>query len=278
MIVSMPNISRSAIFSMPGISREMPIDRLQEIVARLRAPDGCPWDREQTHQSLRSALIEETYEVVDAINRSDDANLREELGDLLLHVIFHSQLAEERGVFDFEQVAGDICEKLVRRHPHVFGDQLASDTEEVLKQWEQIKRAEKGADASMIDGRDSALPALMRAQNVQKKAARVGFDWPDTTGVLEKLDEEIREVREAVETGNAPDIEEEIGDLLFTVVNLARKFKVDAESALSASTSKFIRRFQDVEASLAAEGRTMDTESLAELDARWNRAKSTAAQ
>lgn len=256
----------------------MPIDRLQEIVARLRAPDGCPWDREQTHQSLRSALIEETYEVVDAINRSDDANLREELGDLLLHVIFHSQLAEERGVFDFEQVAGDICEKLVRRHPHVFGDQLASDTEEVLKQWEQIKRAEKGADASMIDGRDSALPALMRAQNVQKKAARVGFDWPDTTGVLEKLDEEIREVREAVETGNAPDIEEEIGDLLFTVVNLARKFKVDAESALSASTSKFIRRFQDVEASLAAEGRTMDTESLAELDARWNRAKSTAAQ
>jgi len=251
----------------------MSLDRLHEIVSRLRAPDGCPWDREQTHASLRAALIEECYEVVDAINRSDDSNLREELGDLLLHVVFHSQLAEERGVFAFDEVAADICEKLVRRHPHVFGDDAAADTDEVLQRWEHIKRQEKGAGASIIDERDSAQPALMRAQNVQKKAARVGFDWKQADEVFLKLEEEIAELRAAIVEGHKDAVEDEMGDLLFTVVNLSRKLKVEAEMALSASTAKFIRRFQCVEESLAADGRAVENTSLDELEIRWNQAK-----
>jgi MazG family protein len=252
---------------------DLSVNRLHEIVRRLRAPDGCPWDREQTHQSLRTALIEECYEVVDAIDRGDDANLREELGDLLLHVVFHSHLADERGAFDFDGVAADICEKLVRRHPHVFGDDSAANTEEVLQKWEQIKRTEKGEGASVIDGRDSALPALLRAQNVQKKAARVGFDWSETEPVFEKLSEEIAELREAVGGGDALAMEDELGDLLFTVVNLSRKLKLDAETSLTAATNKFIRRFQVVERSLAADGLRMEDTPLAELDVRWNAAK-----
>jgi len=252
----------------------MSLDRLHEIVSRLRAPGGCPWDREQTHASLRAALIEECYEVVDAINRSDDSNLREELGDLLLHVVFHSQLAEERGVFAFDEVAADICEKLVRRHPHVFGDGTAADTDEMLQRWEQIKRQEKGDGASIVDERDSAQPALMRAQNVQKKAARVGFDWKQADEVFLKLEEEIAELRAAIAEGHKEAVEDEMGDLLFTVVNLSRKLKVDAEMALSGSTTKFIRRFQCVEASLAADGRAVENTSLVELEVRWNQAKS----
>lgn len=253
----------------------MSIHQLHDIVSRLRAPDGCPWDREQTHESLRTALIEECYEVVDAINRSDDANLKEELGDLLLHVVFHAQLAQERGVFAFDEVAADICEKLIRRHPHVFGDESASDSEEVLKQWEQIKRKEKGDGASVIDARESAQPALMRAQNVQKKAARVGFDWAHADEVFSKLEEEIAELREALAKGEKESIEDEMGDLFFTLVNLSRKVKVDAESALTASTAKFIRRFQLVESSLAADGLSMEKTPLAELEERWVQAKAT---
>ncbi|MFY8215127.1 MAG: nucleoside triphosphate pyrophosphohydrolase [Chthoniobacterales bacterium] len=249
------------------------MQRLFEIVTRLRAPDGCPWDREQTHASLRGALVEECYEVVDAINRSDDANLREELGDLLLHVVFHAQLAEDRGAFDFDGVAADICEKLVRRHPHVFGDDSAMDSEEVLRKWEQIKRKEKGEGASILDGRDSAQPALVRAQNVQKKAARVGFDWSEADPVFAKLEEEIAELREALQSGRTDAIEDEMGDILFTMVNLSRKVKVDAETALSAATAKFIRRFQWMESDLAAEGKSVEQTELAELEERWIRAK-----
>lgn len=251
----------------------MNISRLGEIVERLRAPDGCPWDREQTHTSLRSALVEECYEVVDAINRSDDANLREELGDLLLHVVFHAQLAEERGAFAFDQVAADICEKLIRRHPHVFGDASVSNTEEVLKNWEQIKRQEKGEGSSVIDHRESALPALMRAQAVQKKAARVGFDWSEADAVFEKLEEEIAELRAALAEGSRDGIEDEMGDIFFTVVNLSRRVKVDAETALAASTSKFIRRFQLVESALAGEGKNVEDTDLDELERRWAQAK-----
>lgn len=249
------------------------MQQLFDIVTRLRAPDGCPWDREQTHASLRGALIEECYEVVDAINRSDDANLREELGDLLLHVVFHAQLAEARGAFAFDEVAADICEKLIRRHPHVFAGDSALNTEEVLQQWEQIKRKEKGEGTSILDSRDSAQPALMRAQNVQKKAARVGFDWSEAAPVFDKLSEEIAELKEAMHDGRQESVEDELGDILFTVVNLSRKVKVDAESALTQATNKFIRRFQQMESDLTAEGKCIDQTSLEELDARWNQAK-----
>lgn len=253
------------------------VSRLQEIVTRLRAPDGCPWDREQTHSSLRSALVEECYEVVEAINRADDPNLQEELGDILLHVVMHSHLANEREAFTFEQVVETVCEKLIRRHPHVFGDTNAANSQEVLKQWEQIKRAEKGGEASVLAGLPAALPALMRAQNAQKKAARVGFDWDSAAPVFEKVDEELAEVRSAIEQGDTHAVEEEIGDLLFSVVNLARKLKVDSETALTAATSKFVTRFQAVEAALAETGQKIEQATPEEMNRLWDEHKRAAA-
>jgi MazG family protein len=251
-----------------------PLARLRAIVTLLRSPDGCPWDREQTHESLRGGLLEEACEVIDAIDRSDDANLREELGDLLLQVIFHADLAGERGAFTLEDAAREVCDKLVRRHPHVFGDVDAADTGAVLRQWEQIKRAEKGAGAGIMDGIPRALPALIRAQNVQKKAARVGFDWPDAAGVIDKFREEVAELSVEIDQGNTPQIEHEIGDLLFTAVNMARKLGVEAELCLERATQRFLARFRDMEASLAAEGRRLEDADPAELDALWEQAKS----
>ena len=248
-----------------------PIGRLREIVARLRAPDGCPWDREQTHASLRGALIEECYEVVDAIERADDANLKEELGDLLLHVVMHAQMAGERSAFTLEEVAAEICEKMIRRHPHVFGDKLANDSAAVLRQWEQIKRTEKGKPTGILDALPNSMPALLRAQNAQKKAARVGFDWPDVGPVFEKMQEEILEVRAALAAGDARAVEDEVGDILFTAVNLARKLHVDAETTLAAATNRFIKRFQAVESELG--DRKMEETPLAELDRIWDRIK-----
>ena len=250
------------------------LTRLKEIVARLRAPDGCPWDREQTHSTLRASLIEESHEVIDAIERSDDANLREELGDLLLQVVMHAQLADERGAFTLEEIATTVSEKMVRRHPHVFGDKLASDSEAVLKQWEKIKREEKGENAGVLDGVAASLPALLRSQTLQKKAARVGFDWPDVGPVYEKLAEEIAEIRDAVGKNDAAEIEAEIGDLLFSAVNLARKLGVDAETALAGSNKRFSSRFRHIEQSLRADGRTFEGTSLEELDRIWEQAKS----
>ena len=247
--------------------------RLKEIVARLRAPDGCPWDREQTHSTLRSSLIEESHEVIDAIERSDDSNLREELGDLLLQVVMHAQLADERGAFTLEEIACTVSEKMVRRHPHVFGDKLASDSEAVLKQWEKIKREEKGGNGGVLDGVAISLPALLRGQTLQKKAARVGFDWPDVEPVYEKLAEEIAEIREAVKSKDPTAIEAEIGDLLFSAVNLARKLGVDAETALSGANKRFLTRFRHIEQTLRAEGREVDGTSLEELDRLWEQAK-----
>ncbi len=249
------------------------VSRLQEIVTRLRAPDGCPWDREQTHESLRASLVEECYEVIEAIQRSDDANLREELGDLLLHVVMHAHLGGERDAFTFEQVVEGICEKLIRRHPHVFGDASADDSTQVLKQWEQIKRAEKGGNASVLAGLPAALPALLRAQNAQKKAARVGFDWDEASAVLDKVDEEIAELREAIALGKTREIEDEMGDLLFTMVNLSRKLKVDGETALVAATNKFVRRFQAVEAAITAQGRRIEEATPDEMNAIWEEIK-----
>ncbi|MEI6071489.1 MAG: nucleoside triphosphate pyrophosphohydrolase [Verrucomicrobiae bacterium] len=246
------------------------IHRLRDIVARLRAPDGCPWDREQTHASLRGALIEECYEVIEAIERADDANLKEELGDLLLHVVMHAQMARERSAFTLEEVAADICEKMIRRHPHVFGDKPADDSAAVLRQWERIKREEK-KPSGVLDGLPASMPALLRAQNAQKKAGRVGFDWPDVEPVFEKMQEEISEVRDALSAGDAKAVEEEVGDILFTAVNLARKLHVDAETSLASATNRFIRRFQAVEAELG--DRKMQETPLAELDEIWNRIK-----
>lgn len=249
------------------------VSRLIGIVERLRAPDGCPWDREQTHESLRAALVEECYEAVEAIVRADDANLREELGDLLLHVVMHAHMAGERHAFTFDEVVEGVCEKLIRRHPHVFGGATAGDSGEVLKQWEQIKRAEKGQDASVLDGLPASLPALLRAQNAQKKAARVGFDWGEAGEVFSKLDEEIAELREALASGSPKHVEDEFGDLLFTAVNLGRHLGVDAETSLAASTSKFIRRFRALEAALASRGLRVEECSAAILEEAWGEAK-----
>ena len=254
-----------------------PLERLRAIVARLRAPDGCPWDREQTHASLRTALVEETYEVLAAIEADDDVNLCEELGDLLLHVVMHAQMASERGVFDFDAVARGIGEKMVRRHPHVFGEDRLADSAAVLVRWEEIKRQEKAkaghapgeAEPSRMDGLPPSLPALMRAQKLQEKAAKVGFDWPEISGVQAKVHEEIAEI----EAATPETVGEEIGDLLFAAVNLARWHRLDAETALRHATDKFARRFRHVEAALQARGQAWEAATFEELDALWNEAK-----
>lgn len=250
-----------------------PLERLGAIVQRLRAPGGCPWDREQTHESLRGLLVEECHEVIEAIESCDDANLREELGDLLLHVVMHAQLASERGAFEFSDIADTICEKMIRRHPHVFGGSQLENSEAVLKQWDEIKRAEKPGRKGALDGIAGGLPALLKAQTVQKKAARVGFDWPQIEPVFAKIEEETIEVREALASGDAKALEDEIGDLLFSVVNLARKSGVDAETALGATVRRFTRRFEFIEQRLEASGKTMTESTLEELDGLWEQAK-----
>lgn len=253
-----------------------PVERLRQIVARLRGPGGCPWDQEQTHASLRTALVEETYEVLAAIDASDDANLREELGDLLLHVVMHSQMARERGAFDFDAVAAEIGDKMIRRHPHVFSDDRAADSVAVLRRWEEIKRAEKGDKATktgVLSGLPASLPALMRAQKAQEKAGRVGFDWPSIDQVAAKIHEETAEVAKATEEGDAEAVAEEIGDLLFAAVNLARWHKLDAERTLNRATDKFVRRFESIEAALEKQGKRWEEASFAELDALWDAAK-----
>ncbi len=256
-------------------NRQPPIQQLRAIVARLRAPDGCPWDREQTHASLRAGLIEEAYEVVEAINTRDDANLREELGDLLLQAVFHAQIAEEEGRFNFDDVARVISEKLLRRHPHVFGEDRCANSAEVLRKWDDIKRVEKGthADASALDGISHGLPALMRAEKVQKKAARVGFDWTETAPIAAKIREDLQEVEVEIAQGTTEKVEEEIGDLLFSVVNLARKVKIDGETALQRATDKFAARFRQVESLARERGLVLEKLSLVELDRLWDEVK-----
>ncbi|MEO8439771.1 MAG: nucleoside triphosphate pyrophosphohydrolase [Spartobacteria bacterium] len=248
--------------------------RLCEIVAQLRALGGCPWDREQTHESLVPGLLEEAYEVAAAIRAQDDANLREELGDLLLQVVMHAQIAREEGRFGIEEVSREVVEKLVRRHPHVFGESEARDTGAVLKQWDEIKRAEKkSGDAAYFSGLTRSLPALMLAQKAQTKAARVGFDWSDLANVIAKVDEELAETKEAIAAGETNAIAEEIGDLLFAAVNLARKKGLEAETVLAASTEKFITRFHAMERELKAAGKELGRLDLAEMDEVWNRVK-----
>jgi MazG family protein len=247
-------------------------ERLCEIVAQLRAPGGCPWDREQTHESLLPALIEEAYEVAGAVRAEDDANVREELGDLLLLIIMHAEIAREAGLFNIDNVIADVTEKLIRRHPHVFGKSDARDSGAVLKQWESIKRAEK-TGRHYLDGLPAALPALMRAQKAQSKAARVNFDWSELRDVIAKIEEELAETKSAIASEDRQAIEDEIGDLLFAVVNLARKCKLDAESALQTATDKFVARFTRLEDELHAQGKRLGDVDLAELDQIWNRVK-----
>ena len=258
--------------SEPLNSKLSTFDRLCEIVAQLRAPDGCPWDREQTHESLLPALIEEAYEVAGAVRAKDDANFREELGDLLLLIVMHAEIAQETGRFKIDSVIGDVTEKLIRRHPHVFGKSDAPDSGAVLKQWESIKRAEK-TGKHYLDGLPAALPALVRAQKAQSKAARVNFDWSELRDVIAKIEEETAETKSAIASQDRRAIEDEIGDLLFAVVNLARKCELDAESALQTGTDKFVARFTRLEDELLAQGKRLGDVDLAELDQIWNRVK-----
>lgn len=259
----------------PPDSSLPPLEQLRIITAQLRGPGGCPWDHEQTHATLRGGLLEEAYEVVAAIDTADDANLREELGDLLLQVVFHSQIASEEGRFNFDDCAQGIAEKLVRRHPHVYAAEAATDSAAVLKRWDEIKRSEKGDEVpeSILSGVPMNLPALMHAEKVQKKAAKVGFDWSEVAPVIEKIREELAEVEHAISTQDAVEIEKEIGDLLFATVNLARKLKVEAEVALRRATEKFITRFKQIEQLARERGLAMDQMSLAELDLLWDEVK-----
>ncbi|MEI6084502.1 MAG: nucleoside triphosphate pyrophosphohydrolase [Verrucomicrobiota bacterium] len=246
--------------------------RLLKIMSRLRGPDGCPWDREQTHQSIRYNLVEETYEALDALDTENMPEFRDELGDLLLQVVFHSQLASEAGTFDFDKVAKSIADKLVRRHPHVFGNKKAATSAAVLQQWEAIKKKEKKAN-SIVAEIPRGLPALMRADKVQRKVARVGFDWKNVAGVIAKIEEELREVKEALASGKRRQLEEEVGDLLFAVVNLARFEKLHAEDLLDRTVKKFVKRFQHIEQAVQKSGRRLEDCTLAELDALWESAK-----
>jgi MazG family protein len=248
--------------------------KLCEIVARLRAPGGCPWDREQTNESLLPPLIEETYEVASAIRARDDANLREELGDLVLLAVMHSEIAKEAGRFNIDEVLEEVTAKLIRRHPHVFAQSDVRDAEGVVRQWEAIKHEEKaGSDDHYLAGLPAALPALMRAQKAQKKAARVNFDWTELPDVVAKVDEELAETKEALASADRAAVVNEIGDLLFAVVNLARKSGLDAESALQRATDKFVSRFSRVEDELRARGKKLGEVGLEELDVIWNAVK-----
>lgn len=255
--------------------KTLSIERLLDIMKKLRAPDGCPWDREQTIESLKPNLIEETYEVVDAMESGDRGALCEELGDLLLQVVFQAQIAEEEGAFNFDDVAAGIADKLVRRHPHVFGDVQADTPDEVIKNWEKIKKTEKGGASprSLVDGIPRHLPALSKAHLVQKRVAKVGFEWDEISGVVAKLEEELAEVKEAMAQKNAAAIREELGDLLFSTVNLSRYLGHESEEVLNENITKFMRRFQSLEHCLHQEMREIGTCSLDELEAVWQAVK-----
>lgn len=247
-------------------------DELVDVIARLRAPDGCPWDREQTHRSIAKNLVEEAYEAIHEIETDDVAGLREELGDVLLQVVLQSQIAADAGDFVIDDVVAGITAKLIRRHPHIFADAQAGTASEVLATWDRIKAAEKAEKGSgLLDDVPHALPALMLAQTISRKAVAAGFEWESLEGVWDKVHEELDELR-ACEPGS-PQAAEEIGDLLFTIVNLARKQGIDAETALRSTCDKFRGRWSHMEAAAADEGRDIGEYSLGELEALWQRAK-----
>jgi tetrapyrrole methylase family protein/MazG family protein len=268
-----PHIAHLTSLYVPPLPQASALESFQETIAHLRAPDGCPWDREQTHQSLRRHLLEEAYEVIDTLDADDPDAMREEFGDLLLQIVLHAQIAAESGEFTLAQVIASIQAKIIRRHPHVFGDVKVSGAGEVVKNWEALKAEEKKhmpKNESALGDVPRGLPALMQAETYQKRAARVGFDWPDVTGVKAKIAEEMAEI----EATQKPDeIEKELGDLLFAVVNWARWLKVDPEIALREANARFARRFRHVEAAARAQGRELSTMTLAELDELWEQAK-----
>lgn len=251
------------------------VDDFRKIIELLRAPGGCPWDIEQTHESIRRNLLEEAYEVCEAIDDKDAGHLREELGDLLMQVIFHARMEEEKGSFNLDDVADTACKKLIYRHPHVFSDVSVSDSAEVLKNWDDLKRVEKSQTtvAKAMEDVAKSLPALWRAEKIQKKAKKAGFDWPDIAGAMDKLSEEVEEFNEARAQGGPSDIEEELGDILFTVVNIARFVGVDPETALHKSCDKFTMRFEGLEAAAEKQGKKLDQMPLNEMEILYKEAK-----
>jgi MazG family protein len=264
-------------------------EKLVEIMATLRGPNGCPWDKEQNRHTLKPMLVEETYEVLEAIDNDDIEGLTEELGDLLLHIVFQAQLGKEQNTFDIDTVIDRICDKLVRRHPHVFGSEQAGSAEEVIRNWEAIKAREKAEklqqrtpeQRSLLEGIPSKLPAIHEAHQISSRAARVGFDWENIEQVFGKLDEEIRELRGAIAgplESRQERVEDEIGDMLFVIVNIARFLKIDSESALKRSNRKFKRRFQHMERELEALGRSIEGASFNEMEDLWRRAKALEAE
>ena len=262
--------------SSPASPEAKAIERLLDLMARLRAPDGCPWDREQTPTTLKPQMLEECYEVLEAIDSGSKPHLVEELGDLLLHIVFQAQIAREAGDFTFADVANGIADKLVRRHPHVFGSEKIADTAGIVALWDELKKKEKPERESVLDGVARTLPALLRAEALQKKARKVGFDWPDVRGAIDKVKEEIDEV--AAEIGSGPvaadgKVAEELGDLLFSIVNLARHLGLESETLLTSSNDKFARRFRAVEQHFKSKGKAMSDCALNELDAAWNEVK-----
>jgi tetrapyrrole methylase family protein/MazG family protein len=249
-------------------------EQAYDVVERLRGEDGCPWDREQTLETLKPYLVEECYELLEALDSGDPDCHKEELGDVLLQVLLQSRIRQEQGEFEFDDVARSLSTKLIRRHPHVFGDVNVANSDEVVRNWDAIKANEKGcSDASVLDGVPLELPALQRAQRIQSRVSRVGFDWDNVEPVLEKIVEELAETKEAIASGSPERVRDEIGDLLFSIVNLCRLEKVNADDALRHATRKFIMRFQEVERRLRAKGMGPSDVTLAELDAHWEHIK-----
>lgn len=251
------------------------INRLIEIVKKLRSPEGCPWDREQTHKSILNCFLDEVYEFFEAVEQSDTEHMKEELGDLFLQIVLHAQIASEDNKFDINDVAKEISDKLIRRHPHVFGTVEVSSSEEVLVNWEKIKKGEKGKENRkyLVDGIPNALPALFRAEKVQRRVAKVGFDWDDSQAALDKVDEEIHEFREAVLSGNDQHAFEELGDIIFALVNVARHHNISAEDAVRNTTNKFVRRFKFIEDKFKELGMDINNSTLEEMDRYWEESK-----
>ncbi len=265
---------------MPHLKHTHSIDQLISVMEKLRSEKGCPWDREQTHSSLKKYLMEECAELMDAIDDNDSEGICEELGDLLMHIVFHSRIAEENKSFTFEDVARGVTEKMIRRHPHVFGEGKAENSGEVIEMWEIIKKQEKKdgnrVRKSLMDGIPRHLPALLRAHEMQKKAAKVGFDWNNSHQIMEKIQEEIEELKKALASGDEDSVNEEIGDIVFSAVNLARFRKnKSAEEILAFTIQKFERRFRYIEEKLASAGKSTETSSPEEMDTLWNEAKRT---
>jgi len=258
---------------LPGVGKYT-LDPLVDVMAQLRAPTGCPWDLEQTHVSLRRYMVEEVYEILEAIDARDADNLCEELGDLLLQIVFHARIAEERGEFSIQDVINRVTKKMVRRHPHVFGSTTVRNADDVLVNWDKIKQREKGENRQgVLAGISPGLPSLMRAFKLQGKAAKVGFDWDSIEPIWDKIEEEIAELKEAIASGDAAKIEAELGDTLFAIVNLARRVEVEPETALNGTNNRFIRRFNYIENYVKEHKLRWEELSLAELDALWEQAK-----